>query len=41
MAIMTVAFALCGKVYEKREALITIGIHRKGDNWYINESTVR
>tara|TARA_R110002033_G_scaffold165185_3_gene202885 strand:- start:5455 stop:5805 length:351 start_codon:yes stop_codon:yes gene_type:complete len=28
-------------IYEKREALITIGIHHKDDTWYINESTVR
>ncbi len=28
-------------IYEKREALITIGIHCKDKNWYINESSVR
>ena len=28
-------------IYEKREALITIGIHCKNDTWYINESSVR
>ncbi|GAA0226731.1 hypothetical protein [Marinomonas primoryensis] len=28
-------------LYEKREALIVIGIHRKDDTWYINESSVR
>tara|TARA_R110001606_G_scaffold396782_1_gene571577 strand:+ start:2847 stop:3197 length:351 start_codon:yes stop_codon:yes gene_type:complete len=28
-------------IYEKREALIVIGIHHKNDIWYINESSVR
>ncbi|RBP79157.1 hypothetical protein EBI01_17625 [Marinomonas rhizomae] len=28
-------------IYEKREALITIGIHYKDGTWYINESSVR
>lgn len=28
-------------IYEKREALITIGIHYKDGTWYVNESTVR
>jgi hypothetical protein len=28
-------------IYEKREALITIGIHSKANTWYINESSVR
>ena len=27
-------------IYEKREALITIGIHHKNGTWYINESRV-
>ena len=28
-------------IYEKREALITIGIHCKDGTWHANESTVR
>jgi hypothetical protein len=27
-------------IYEKREALVTIGIHQKGEAWHVHESSV-